>query len=156
MRSCNAAVFTMRLSPPPAPLDRTLDLNNFVAGWVDWNICLDEKGGPTWVNNNLDSPIIVNAAADKFYKQPMFYAMGHLSKFIKPDSARISAKVTGKQSVLATAFTCQGRRTLVLLNKHDSSQDLLVTDSTTEHHIRLTVDPRCLVTVLWEKQQSYM
>ncbi|KHJ75314.1 hypothetical protein OESDEN_25070 [Oesophagostomum dentatum] len=82
----------------------------------------------------------------------MFYAMGHFSKFIKPDSVRISAKVTGKQSVLATAFTYQGRRMLVLLNRHDSSQDLLITDSTTEHHIRLTVDPRSLVTVLWDKQ----
>ncbi|KHJ95603.1 hypothetical protein OESDEN_04451 [Oesophagostomum dentatum] len=58
--------------------DIITDLNNFVAGWVDWNICLDETSGPTWVDNNLDSPIIVNATADKFYKQPMFYAMGHL------------------------------------------------------------------------------
>uniref|UniRef100_A0A0K0DQK6 Glucosylceramidase n=1 Tax=Angiostrongylus cantonensis TaxID=6313 RepID=A0A0K0DQK6_ANGCA len=57
--------------------DIITDLNNFVAGWTDWNMCLNEKGGPNWANNYVDSPIIVNATADEFYKQPMFYAMGH-------------------------------------------------------------------------------
>ncbi|KIH62099.1 O-Glycosyl hydrolase family 30 [Ancylostoma duodenale] len=57
--------------------DIITDLNNFVAGWTDWNLCLDEQGGPNWVSNFVDSPIIVNGAADEFYKQPMFYAMGH-------------------------------------------------------------------------------
>ncbi|KAJ1364540.1 hypothetical protein KIN20_024663 [Parelaphostrongylus tenuis] len=58
-------------------MDIITDLNNFVAGWTDWNMCLDEKGGPNWAKNFVDSPIIVNATADEFYKQPMFYAMGH-------------------------------------------------------------------------------
>ncbi|PIO61319.1 hypothetical protein TELCIR_17159, partial [Teladorsagia circumcincta] len=53
------------------------DLNNFVTGWTDWNMCLNEQGGPNWVENFVDSPIIVNATSDEFYKQPMFYAMGH-------------------------------------------------------------------------------
>ena len=35
------------------------------------------KGGPNWVKNFVDSPVIVNAAKDEFYKQPMFYAMAH-------------------------------------------------------------------------------
>lgn len=35
------------------------------------------EGGPNWVKNFVDSPIIVNAKKDEFYKQPMFYAMGH-------------------------------------------------------------------------------
>jgi glucosylceramidase len=25
------------------------DLNNWVAGWTDWNLVLDLKGGPNWV-----------------------------------------------------------------------------------------------------------
>ncbi|KHJ95601.1 O-Glycosyl hydrolase family 30 [Oesophagostomum dentatum] len=134
-------------------------LNNYVAGWVDWNICLDEEGGPNWVNNVVDSPIIVNATADEFYKQPMFYAMGHFSKFIKPGSLRIFAKVTGRKPVLTTAFTHQGlvflllrRRTLVLLNTHSCSKDVLVNDLATGRHIYLTIDPRSVVTVLWDEQ----
>lgn len=52
-------------------------MNHWVTGWTDWNLALDMKGGPNWVKNFVDSPIIVNAANDEFYKQPMFYAMGH-------------------------------------------------------------------------------
>lgn len=53
------------------------DLNNFVSGWTDWNIALNMEGGPNWVKNFVDSPVIVNAKSDEFYKQPMFYALGH-------------------------------------------------------------------------------
>lgn len=53
------------------------DLNHWVTGWTDWNMALDTGGGPNWVNNFDNSPIIVNASAGEFYKQPMFYAVGH-------------------------------------------------------------------------------
>lgn len=53
------------------------NLQNWVTGWTDWNIALNMSGGPNWVNNNVDSPIIVNEKAQEFYKQPMYYAMGH-------------------------------------------------------------------------------
>jgi glucosylceramidase len=48
-----------------------------VTGWTDWNIALNMEGSPNWVNNFVDSPIIVNEKKDEFYKQPMFYTMGH-------------------------------------------------------------------------------
>jgi hypothetical protein len=31
------------------------------------------NGGPNWVNNIVDAPILVDAASDTFYKNPMFY-----------------------------------------------------------------------------------
>ncbi|NXA43810.1 GLCM Glucosylceramidase, partial [Eudromia elegans] len=52
-------------------------LNHFVAGWTDWNLALDLEGGPNWVRNYVDSPVIVDGARDVFYKQPMFYHLGH-------------------------------------------------------------------------------
>lgn len=36
------------------------DLNNMVAGWIDWNLALDEQGGPNYVKNYVSAPIIVN------------------------------------------------------------------------------------------------
>lgn len=58
------------------------DLNHHFTGWTDWNLCLDDMGGPTWVDNFVDSPIIVNRTGQEFYKQPMFYAMGHF-RYVK-------------------------------------------------------------------------
>ncbi|CAH2093714.1 unnamed protein product [Euphydryas editha] len=64
-------------------------LNYNYIGWIDWNICLNKEGGPTWTKNYVDSPIIVDAENQEFLKQPMFYAMGHFSKFIPRGSKRI-------------------------------------------------------------------
>lgn len=58
------------------------DLNHWVVGWTDWNLALDTLGGPNWANNPVDSPIIVNATANEFYKQPMFYALGHVTRYM--------------------------------------------------------------------------
>ena len=55
----------------------TKDLSNWVVGWTDWNMALDLEGGPNWVYNFVDSPVIVNATVNEFYKQPTYYAMGH-------------------------------------------------------------------------------
>lgn len=48
-----------------------------VVGWTDWNLALNPEGGPNWVRNFVDSPIIVDIHKDTFYKQPMFYHLGH-------------------------------------------------------------------------------
>lgn len=50
-------------------------MNHGVAGWIDWNLALDENGGPNWIKNFVDAPIIVNPERDEFFKQPLFYAM---------------------------------------------------------------------------------
>jgi len=58
------------------------NLSHWVSSWIDWNIALNTNGGPNWNGNYVDSPIIVNSTADEFYKQPMFYVIGHFSKSV--------------------------------------------------------------------------
>nr|XP_015224284.1 PREDICTED: glucosylceramidase [Lepisosteus oculatus] len=53
------------------------DLNHYVTGWTDWNLALDQGGGPNWVKNFVDSSVIVDASRDVFYKQPTFYSIAH-------------------------------------------------------------------------------
>lgn len=67
------------------------------AGWVDWNMALDLGGGPTWIKNNLDAPIIVNAQRDEYYKSPMFYALGHFSRFVERNSTRLDYRIANAQ-----------------------------------------------------------
>lgn len=57
-----------------------------MVGWTDWNIALNLKGGPNWAGLSADSAILVNKTSKEFYKQPMFYALGHVAKFFLPDS----------------------------------------------------------------------
>lgn len=36
------------------------DLQHSVNGWIDWNLVLDESGGPNYTNNTVDAPVIMN------------------------------------------------------------------------------------------------
>ncbi|NWH77403.1 GLCM Glucosylceramidase, partial [Piaya cayana] len=71
-------------------------LNHYVTGWTEWNLALDLQGGPNWVKNYVDSPIIVDSKQGVFYKQPMFYHLGHFSKFIPEGSQRVGLRCSGR------------------------------------------------------------
>ena len=94
-------------------------MNHWVTGWTDWNLALDEQGGPNWANNFVDAAIIVNGTADEFYKQPIYYAMGHFAKYIPEGSVAIKVQVTNPNRLLsATAFIRPaGQRSVVILNR---------------------------------------
>lgn len=89
-------------------------------GWVDWNMALDLGGGPSWAKNNLDAPIIVNAERDEYYKSPMFYAIGHFSRFVPPNSTRLDHRLANARydhPFEAVAFyTPQDYIVIVVLN----------------------------------------
>uniref|UniRef100_A0A183C0F7 Glucosylceramidase n=1 Tax=Globodera pallida TaxID=36090 RepID=A0A183C0F7_GLOPA len=55
----------------------------------------DEVEGRRWTvplaGDSIVTAIIVNASADEFYKQPMFYALAHFSRFVPCDSVVISS-----------------------------------------------------------------
>ncbi|XP_066249283.1 lysosomal acid glucosylceramidase-like [Euwallacea similis] len=104
--------------------DIITDLKYDFIGWIDWNMALSETGGPNWVENETDAPIIVNGDDDEFYKQPMFYALGHFSKFIVPGSVRIAI-----ENSLATLKTVafvrpDGKIAVILWNR--SSLDVSI------------------------------
>ena len=80
-----------------------VDLNHNVTGWTDWNIILDETGGPNHVGNFTDAPIIIDTKAAKIHYQTSFYYIGHISKFIKPGAVRIGFENTAKD-LEVTAF----------------------------------------------------
>lgn len=104
------------------------DLNNWSTGWVDWNMALNEQGGPTYINNFVDSPIIVNSSAQEFYKQPMYYTLGHFSKFIPRDSIRISAKSSTSNLKVTAIKRPDNGTTVVVLNTHARDMDVVIRD----------------------------
>lgn len=96
------------------------DLQHSVNGWIDWNLWLDETGGPNYVNNTVDAPIVVNATKNEAYKQPIFYAIGHFSKFIKEDSVRVETKSSSSLVDVVGFKRPDNTMVLVVQNKHQS------------------------------------
>ncbi|XP_034825614.1 lysosomal acid glucosylceramidase-like [Maniola hyperantus] len=123
------------------------DINNFVIGWIDWNLCLDDKGGPNWAHNYVDAPILVYGDKDEFIKQPMFYAMGHFSKFMPRGSKRIQVlrRSLGHVENLAV-LTPEGNIVVLLHNANVHAMNVRLSVSL-QNHIDLTVEPESITTI---------
>lgn len=134
--------------------DIIVDLNHHVTGWTDWNLCLDETGGPNWAYNVVDSPIIVNRTAQEFYKQPMFYSMGHFSKFFPRGSTRVLTTVDGNLAVSATSVVVDGgQRATVILSKSSDTLMTRIVDSSTGYSLVLDLPPKSIHTIVWNKKK---
>lgn len=74
-------------------LDIIHSLQHSAAGWVDWNMALDMKGGPGWLGGRLDSPVLIDKDHDLYHKSPMYYVLGQFSRYIPPGSVRIESSL---------------------------------------------------------------
>ncbi|XP_063847290.1 lysosomal acid glucosylceramidase-like [Scylla paramamosain] len=135
------------------------DVNHFASGWIDWNLALDPAGGPNWAGNEVDAPIIINPEKDEFYKQPIFYVMGHFSKFVPAGSVSIPSWVRGNTAGLfhTAAFVHpDGYVVLQLLNKNDTETEVRVEWEGGDFTLSL-VPPRSFQTLLlpWEGDTTH-
>jgi glucosylceramidase len=79
------------------------DFNNGAVAWTDWNILLDETGGPNHVKNFCFSPIHAKTMEGTLTYMNSYYYIGHFSKFIKPGAKRIVSS-SSRAQLLTTAF----------------------------------------------------
>jgi len=102
------------------------NLNAGMTGSMDWNILLDEKGGPNHVGNLCDAPIMVDTEKDTFEVKLSFDYIGHFSRYIKKGAKRIAlTKYTEKLEM--TAFKNQdGTISLVVLNREEKDMPVVI------------------------------
>jgi len=74
------------------------DLNAGSIGWIDWNLLLDQDGGPNHVDNVCDAVAMADLKNTELYWHPQYYYIGHFSKFIPRGSKLIETQVTGSTS----------------------------------------------------------
>ncbi|PCK09404.1 MAG: glycosyl hydrolase [Alteromonadaceae bacterium] len=79
------------------------DFNNGTVGWTDWNVLLDQNGGPNHVGNFCFAPIHADTQTGELIYTPTYYYIGHFSKFIRPNAQRLST-TTSRSQILATSF----------------------------------------------------
>jgi glucosylceramidase len=98
------------------------DFNNGAVGWTDWNVLLDENGGPNHVGNYCYAPIHGDTKTGKITYMNSYYYLGHFSKFIRPGARRIISSTTLDQ-LLTTAFlNPDGKIAAVVMNPGDQAQ----------------------------------
>ena len=89
------------------------DLNRWTVGWIDWNLLLDERGGPNHVGNFCSAPVLADTASGALMHQSSYWALGHFARFIKPGAQRVLC-ASAKQAVEATAFVNPDASTVVV------------------------------------------
>lgn len=123
------------------------DFNNGTVGWTDWNILLDEKGGPNHVGNFCFAPIHADTTTGELIFTPSYYYIGHFSKFIRPEAKRVSTAVS-RSSLLSTSFLNKdGKMVTVVMNQSQASviYNLCVGTQATE----ITILPNAIQTLVY-------
>jgi glucosylceramidase len=99
-------------------------INDFNAGtvaWTDWNVLLDEKGGPNHVGNFCFAPIHSDTKTGKLTYTNSYYYIGQFSKFIHPGAKRIVAAAS-RNKLLSTAYiNVDGKIAVVVMNKTEEN-----------------------------------
>ncbi len=99
------------------------NFNNYLNAFTDWNMVLDEKGGPNHVGNFCDAPIMVDTVKDEIYVHNSYYYIGHFSKYVKPGAKRIGCS-KHNAGLSAVAFkNPDGQIAVVVLNTQDKEME---------------------------------
>lgn len=106
------------------------DFNNYNEGWLDWNLVLDEKGGPNYAGNFCEAPIILDTKNDKLIYNISYYYIGHFSRYIKPGAKRVLCMNDSDKGIYSVAY------------KNPDGQIVVVVQSelSRRHKLSVTVD----------------
>lgn len=124
-------------------------LNNYVDGWIDWNMVLDKQGGPNWFKNWCTAPVIVDPEKDEVYFTPLYYTMAHFSKFIRPGAVRIGFENPDKEIMVTAAENPNGSIAVVVFNPGEKEKALKV--SLKKQTVHVNIGSKAIQTIVIKK-----
>ncbi|MBP3646153.1 MAG: glucosylceramidase [Clostridia bacterium] len=92
------------------------DLNHGLTSFLDWNLLLDEEGGPNHVRNFCDSPMMYNTHTGVLTRNLSYDYIGHFSRFIEPGAVRIGLSRFSSAVEAAAVRNPDGTLCVVVMN----------------------------------------
>lgn len=123
------------------------NLNAGVCASIDWNLLLDDKGGPNHVGNYCEAPVMLDGTGG-FVKKSGYYAIGHFSRYILPGSVRLAHSTWDSRVETVVFRRPDGSRTAILLNRTGKMCETYLTENGRDA-IRLQLSDGQLATVCW-------
>lgn len=121
------------------------DLRNYNEGFIDWNLFLDDTGGPNHVNNLCSSPVMLKIFHEEVIKNPSYYYIGHFSKYIQKGAVQLLTK--GTDELYYVAFkNPNGQIVFIMMNQTDD--DVNVHVKGLENGLMISSYRHSIVTVL--------
>jgi glucosylceramidase len=120
------------------------NLNQGMTAFYDWNLFLDEQGGPNHVKNYCDAPYMFDTKEKKLLERNTLAYIRHFSHFIHPQAVRIAhTRYTDKLEV--TAFkNLDGTIAIVLLNKEKEEREAFIRME--GHGVKVLIAPSSIAT----------
>jgi glucosylceramidase len=139
------------LHPKYAPVNRYARdiigcLNNWVDGWIDWNMVLDKQGGPNWFKNWCLAPVIVDPEKDEVYFTPIYYTMAHFSKYIRPGAKVIGVENSDDTLMVTAAENPDGSIAVVIFNEGNEEKHFKL--NLLEKAIDISISAQAIQTIL--------
>jgi glucosylceramidase len=125
------------------------DLNNYIEAWIDWNIILDETGGPNHVNNLCDAPVIVDSKTKKVHYNSSFFYIAHFSKFIKSNADRVYSEVIGENIHSVSCLNEDNTLCTVIMN--ENSEEKLINLEINNTNMTIQLKANSIYTIVEEK-----
>ncbi len=124
------------------------DSLNYSEGFIDWNLLLNEEGGPNHVENYCESPLMYNRQTKTLTYNPSYYYLGHFSRYIKPNAKRILIKQTVDPDIFVTAYkNIDGSIIIIIQNEGWIKQYTMIVDGKS---INLSIPDRSITTYIIE------
>jgi glucosylceramidase len=97
------------------------DFKNWVGGFLDWNIVLDQRGGPNHVGNFCEAPVIVDVNTKEVRYMASYFYIAHFSKFVQVGAHRVASS-GGPAGLQSIAFVNpDGSLVAVVVNPGDAA-----------------------------------
>ena len=111
------------------------NFNNFEIASCDWNLLLDQKGGPyhnrtkktegNLFENKEDgcyAPILYDTDKNEIIITPIYYYIGHFSKFVERGAVRIATTKHSKDLYTCAFINPDGGKVCIIINTSDKEQ----------------------------------
>lgn len=106
------------------------DMNNYCEAWLDWNLLLNEEGGPNYVGNYCEAPVMIDRNTDTVIFNTSYYYIGHFAKYIQPGAVRLLCENDVEWNLYTLAYrNPNGDIVIVAQNQGDEAKNIaLVVD----------------------------
>ena len=139
------------------------NINNYCIGICDWNLLLDSKGGPyhhrfkpgttaidiDYKENDAGcySPVMYNETDGTFTCTPVYYYMGHFSKFVKRGAKRMATTRYSKDIYSCAFQNPDGEKVVFVMNVLSEREDIVLRNN--GECYKITLEPHSVVTVIF-------
>jgi glucosylceramidase len=97
------------------------NLNNGMTAFYDWNLVLDEQGGPNHAGNYCDAPFIYHTDTGVLEERPIYSYIAHFSRHIRPGARRIALSRYADNPECTAFRNPRGDIALILLNRTENA-----------------------------------